>query len=227
MRLSHRASGKVRRVNTPASTPQKRTRIKVCGITRVGDAKAAVASGVDAIGLMFYPKSSRLVTVDQARELVAVIPALVSVVAVFADPEEAEVRAVVDGVAVDLLQFHGDESAAFCESFGRPYIKGVRMKAADSLEQAIAAHPGARAFLVDAYDPAMVGGTGHRFDWNTIAPERRPTVILAGGLNPDNVADAVRAVGPLAVDVSSGVESAPGIKDPQLIARFADAVFQA
>lgn len=215
----------------PDSNPQdpapRRTRIKVCGITRVSDAEVAVAAGVDAIGLMFYPKSSRLISVGQARELVSVIPALVSAVAVFADPGESEVREVVDQVAIDILQFHGDETSDFCQSFGRPYIKGVRMKAADSLEQAMRAHPAARGFLVDAYDPAMVGGTGHRFDWNTIAAELRPSIILAGGLTPDNVAAAVQAVAPLAVDVSSGVESAPGIKDPERVKKFVAAVTDA
>jgi len=201
-----------------------RTRVKICGITRVGDARAAVAAGVDAIGLMFYPKSSRLISIDVARELIKEIPATVSAVAVFADPAESDVRHVVDGLTLDLLQFHGDETAAFCESFGRPYIKGVRMKAADSLEQAINAHPNARGFLVDAYDPAVVGGTGHRFDWSVIPDARRHEIILAGGLTPENVANAIATVRPLAVDVSSGVESAPGIKDVDLMRSFTAAV---
>jgi len=204
--------------------PVSRTRVKICGITRVGDARAAVAAGVDAIGLMFYPKSSRVISVDVARELLAEIPATVSAVAVFADPDEPEVREVTDALAVDLLQFHGDETAAFCESFGRPYIKGVRMKTADSLEQAIERHPRARGFLVDAYDPAVVGGTGHRFDWSVIPPARRHEIILAGGLTPENVTHAITTVRPLAVDVSSGVESAPGIKDVQLMRSFTAAV---
>ncbi len=188
------------------------TRIKICGITRLEDALLAAQLGVDAIGLVFAP-SPRRVAPDQARIIAAAVPPFVTSVALFVNPTEAEVDAVLETVQPDLLQFHGEESPDFCQAFGRPYIKAARVRPGLDLVEYAARHARARGLLLDAWTPDAHGGTGHRFDWSLIPPDLRLPVILAGGLEPGNVADAIRSVAPWAVDVSSGVEAAKGIKD--------------
>ncbi len=200
----------------------KRTRVKICGITREEDLAAAVAAGADALGLVFYAPSPRCVSPQRAAQLVAQVPAFVSKVGLFVNASEETVRSVMAEVALDLLQFHGDEDAVFCSSFGMPWIKAARVKPGlDLLEYAaaFAASPGVSGLLLDAHADGF-GGSGKTFDWSLIPPSLPLPVILSGGLHPGNVAEAVRAVRPWAVDVSSGVEAARGIKDAQKIAEF-------
>lgn len=197
-----------------------RPRIKVCGITRPEDGQACTALGADAIGLVFYPPSPRAVTVAQAQAVVAALPPFVTVVALFVDPTVEEVNHVLQAVPIDVLQFHGDEPAAFCRQFHRPYLKAVRVQPGLNLLHYASLYPDARALLTDAYQPGVQGGTGHRFDWSLL-PESLPLpLILSGGLDPDNIALAVAQVKPAAVDVSSGVEAAKGIKDAAKVAAF-------
>lgn len=197
-----------------------RTRVKICGITRAQDARDAVALGADAIGLVFYAPSPRAVDVSRARELAAMLPPFVSAVAVFVNPEPALVREVLAAVPVDLLQFHGTETAEECEQYGRPYLKTVSMREEVDLLEVAARHAGARALLLDTWHREKWGGTGDTFDWSLIPAALDKPVILAGGLTPDNVAAAVRAIRPYAVDVSGGVEASGGIKDAARIAAF-------
>ena len=198
----------------------RRTRVKICGITRPEHAKAAAGAGADAIGLMFYEPSPRYVTRDRARMVCAALPPLVSVVGVFVNPEPRDIEAVVDGLPVDLLQFHGEEPPELCASAGKPYVKAVRVRTRDDIVEAAARYSGARALLLDAHHDALWGGTGSRFDWNVVPGDVGRPIVLAGGLNPENVAGAIRLVRPFAVDVSGGVESAPGEKDAQSMERF-------
>lgn len=199
-----------------------RTRIKICGITQPEDGAAAAALGADAIGLVFHPPSPRAVDIGRARRIVDALPPFVCVVALFLDATADAVEEVVGALPVDLLQFHGHETAAFCTGFGRRYIKSVGMAGGDP-DAAAAAHPAAAGLLLDGHAPGAAGGSGERFDWGRQLPAGRP-LILAGGLTPENVGEAVRQAGPWGVDVSSGVESAPGIKDHQRIAAFIDEV---
>ncbi len=199
---------------------KRRTRTKICGITRVEDGLTAAFAGADAIGLVFHGASPRNVAVDQAVAICAALPPFVTTVGLFVDAAAATVFDVLQKVPLDLLQFHGDENAEYCRAFSRPYIKAVRM--ADSVDpQAFAAeYHDARGLLLDAYHPGIAGGTGETFDWERIPQNLTVPVILAGGLEPGNVADAVRSVRPWAVDVSSGVEAARGIKDAAKIEAF-------
>lgn len=199
-----------------------KTRIKICGITRKQDAIAAAEAGADAIGLVFYPKSPRYVLPEQAVQIVAALPPFVDVVALFVNATPAFVRETVAAVSINLLQFHGDEDEAYCCQFDRPYLKAARVKPGLDLVQYAASFATAQALLLDAFVEGY-GGGGHVFDWSLI-PEKgaglpRP-IILSGGLTTDNVTEAVRRVRPAAVDVSSGVEQAKGIKDPARIAAF-------
>jgi phosphoribosylanthranilate isomerase len=196
------------------------TRVKICGITRIEDALAAGEAGADAIGLVFHGRSPRHVTPDQAAAIVRALPPFVTSVALFVDPDAAMVEAVLRVVRPDLLQFHGDESAAFCRDFGVPYLKAIRVRPGVDLLQSAAVYADARGLLMDAYSQAAHGGTGQSFDWNLIPRDLPRPVVLAGGLGPDNVAQAVRQVRPWAVDVSSGVEAAMGIKDAAKITAF-------
>jgi phosphoribosylanthranilate isomerase len=197
-----------------------RTRVKICGITRVEDADAAVRQGCDAIGLVFYAPSPRYVSPAVANEIVARLPPFVSAVGLFVDASPEAVRAVLDEVHLDLLQFHGDETPEFCRQFGLPYLKAVRVSAGTNLLQYAAAYADARALLLDACVPGTPGGTGVTFDWSLI-PENFPMpVILAGGLDATNVRDAIKQCRPYAVDVSGGVERQKGIKDADKIAAF-------
>jgi phosphoribosylanthranilate isomerase len=197
-----------------------RTRVKICGITSRQDAQAAVRLGADALGLVFYPPSPRCVSVEQASGIVERLPPFVCVVGLFVNPSREEIREVLDGVRIDLIQFHGSECPDYCTEHGRPYIKAIRMRADIDLQAEEARYAGASGLLLDAYRPGVPGGTGEAFDWSRIPPALAGRVILAGGLTPDNVADAVRQVRPYAVDVSGGVEREKGIKDPEKIERF-------
>lgn len=205
-----------------------RTRTKICGVTRVEDAQAAALAGADAIGLVFYGPSPRSVPVEVAAAIARSVPAFVSVVGLFVNPTSAQVDAILAEVPLDTLQFHGDETPAFCEQFGRRWIKAVRVRNSDDIDQAFDDYQFASGLLVDAYDPQLYGGTGHGFDWSLI-PARRPLpLILAGGLDSDNVARAIEQVRPWAVDVSGGVEyrshpeqpSSKGLKDVSRINEF-------
>lgn len=197
-----------------------RTRVKICGITRPEDARAAAAGGADAIGLVFYPPSPRAISIEQARAICAASPPFVTRVALFVEPEPAFVNAVLDAVAIDLLQFHGDETAALCEGFARPYIKAIAVRDGYDVGAAMATHPQASGFLFDAWQPETRGGGGIAFDWTRLPQAAAAPAILAGGLTPDNVEDAVRRVRPYAVDVSSGVEASKGVKSADKIAAF-------
>ncbi len=196
------------------------TRVKICGITRQQDAFAAVQNGADALGLVFYQPSPRYVTTAQAAQLAAAVPPFVSVVGLFVNADAAYVREVLANVALDILQFHGDESPAYCASFNKPYLKAIRVKAGVDLLQCAAEYADAKGLLLDAHVEGIPGGTGASFDWSLI-PKRMPLpVILSGGLDAQNVAAAIKQVQPYAVDVSSGVEVTKGIKDAAKIARF-------
>lgn len=196
-----------------------RTRVKICGIRRPEDARAVAHAGADALGLVFYPRSPRAVDPDTAAVICRAAPPLLTLVALFVDPQPAEVAAVLARCPVDLLQFHGTEDAAFCEQFQRPYVKAVPMRPGLDVAREVALHPRARAFLFDAWRPGQAGGTGQTFDWQRLPPVPRPW-LLAGGLNEDNVGAAIAALHPSAVDVSGGVESAPGHKDARRLQRF-------
>ena len=196
------------------------TRVKICGITRPVDGREAARLGADAIGLVFYPPSPRHVSLDTARAIVAALPPFVTVVALFVDPDVAWVESVLAGCPVDLLQFHGEESPSFCRSFGRPYMKAVRMRPEVDLCAQAARYADARALLVDAYVEGVAGGTGARFDWSLLPDALSLPLVLSGGLGPENVAQAVAAGRPDAVDVSSGVEASKGIKDAARMAAF-------
>lgn len=197
-----------------------RTRVKICGITSVADGLAAARQGADAIGLIFYPPSPRLVPLERAREIAASLPPFVARVAVFVNPAAEEVRAVIRACRPDLLQFHGEETPADCRRFGVPYLRGVRVRAGVDLLESLSPFDDAAGWLLDAYRPDLYGGTGEAFDWDLIPQRRARPVILSGGLDANNVADAIRRIRPWAVDVSSGVESAKGVKDERLIAEL-------
>jgi phosphoribosylanthranilate isomerase len=198
-------------------------RIKVCGLTRVEDVQAAVAAGVDAIGLVFYADSPRHVTIEQAKTLAKVIPPFMTIVGLFVNASRAEVNRVIEEVPLNLLQFHGDETVDQCEGFGLPYLRAARVRPGVDLLEFAMQFPTARALLLDTWTPAY-GGSGESFDWSLVPSSCPLPVILSGGLNPDNVAEAIRQVRPVAVDVSSGVESAKGIKDADKIRAFVLAV---
>lgn len=209
-------------------------RIKVCGLTQVDDALVAVKAGADALGFVFYPPSPRAITPKQAAKIIQQLPPFVMMVGLFVDPDPEWVAEVLKQVPLDLLQFHGDEPEAFCQNFGRPYIKALRMKPDFNPEQAAASWPSARGFLLDAYTPGIPGGTGEVFDWQRFPSSQSPSDklpskksynwILAGGLTPSNVAEAIQITQPYAVDVSGGVESHRGIKCPIKIHAFIKAV---
>jgi len=203
------------------------TRVKICGITRVEDALTAAHLGAHAIGLMFWPQSARAITPAVAREIVAVLPPFVSVVGVFVNPERELVKEAIAVAGLNMLQFHGDavhETPEFCGQFSLPYIKAVRVRKGLDLLQYATQYAGASGLLLDTYIEGAPGGTGQVFDWNLIPRNLPLPLILSGGLNPDNVTAAIRQVQPWAVDVSSGVELAKGIKDAEKIAAFMQGV---
>lgn len=197
-----------------------RTRVKICGITRVDDAQCAAQNGADAIGMVFYTDSPRAVSMQQARAIVTALPAFVTSVALFVNPRVADVYSVLEMVGPDCLQFHGEEDAGFCEQFNRPYIKAIRVRQETDIRACVVEHPRARAVLLDTYVEQVPGGTGQCFDWSIIPADCPMPVILAGGLTPANVAAAIRSVRPYAVDVSGGVEAQKGIKDQAKIHEF-------
>jgi len=196
------------------------TRIKICGITRVEDVLAAAHGGADAIGLVFYDKSPRNVERKQAALLAAAIPPFVTLVGLFVNASAENVRETLRQVPLDVLQFHGEEEPDFCRQFGRPYLKALRVKNGLNLVQCAVRYQDAQGLLLDAYIEGTHGGTGIAFDWSLIPQGLPLPVVLSGGLHAGNVADAIMQVRPWAVDVSSGVESAKGIKDAAKIAAF-------
>lgn len=197
-----------------------RTRVKVCGITRPEDGAWAGACGADAIGLVFYPPSPRSVEVEQARGVVASLPPFVSVVGLFVDPEPEWVRRVLEAVPVDLLQFHGDEPPEACEAYGRPYMKALSMGEGVDPRGVARRYRSSRALLLDSFREGVRGGTGTPFDWSRVPGDLDLPLVLAGGLDPGNVARAVGTVRPYGVDVSSGVEASKGVKDPARVEAF-------
>lgn len=196
------------------------TRIKFCGITRPEDAQAAARLGVDAIGFVFHRQSPRYVAPERVAAIVRDLPAFVTTVGLFVDPDEADVRSVLDAAPLDLIQFHGAEPPEFCASFGRPWIKALAVAPGVDLLQSAANYAGSRGLLLDAFVPGMHGGTGTKADWSAIPQALPLPVILAGGLTPANVGEAIRAVRPWAVDVSSGVERDKGVKDHDKMVAF-------
>ena len=195
------------------------TRIKICGLTRVEDMQVAIEAGADALGLVFYPPSPRFIDPEQAVRLAGMAPPFVSVVGLFVNAEARQVSELLAAVPIHLLQFHGDEDEAYCRQFGRPYIKAARMRPGLDLLQYAASFPSAQAILVDAFVEGY-GGSGKSFDWNLIPNSMSKPLVLSGGLDADNVGEAIRRVRPAAVDVSSGVEAAKGIKDADKIRSF-------
>lgn len=201
-----------------------RTRVKICGITRVEDAQAAAAQGADAIGLVFHRPSPRYVDPGLARGIAEQTPAFVSTVAVFVNPSRDEVEQVIRECGVTLLQFHGDESPEFCGSFSVPYTKAARIRPGLDLIKYLSPYSTARAWMLDAFHNELWGGTGGAFDWSLVPGGIAKPIILSGGLTAGNVVDAIRRIRPYAVDVSSSVEAAKGIKDPAKVAAFIGAV---
>ncbi|MBS7662997.1 phosphoribosylanthranilate isomerase [Pseudomonas lalucatii] len=199
-------------------------RSKICGITRIEDALIAAEAGADAIGLVFYAKSPRAVSVAQARAIIAALPPFVTTVGLFVDAGSAALSEVLGAVPLDLLQFHGDEPASFCEAVGRPYIKALRVRPGDDIAARIAPYAGAAGILLDTYVAGVPGGTGEAFDWSLVPHDLAKPVVLAGGLTPANVAGAIAQVKPYGVDVSGGVEAAKGIKDADKVRAFVRAV---
>lgn len=203
------------------------TLVKICGITRLEDALAAARAGAHAIGLVFYAESPRYVTPARAGEIIRAIPPFITTVGLFVNANAAEVRSVLAEAPVDLLQFHGEETPEFCRQFARPFVKALRMGPGVDLLQYARHYRDAKALLLDAFVEGLQGGSGVTFDWNRIPRDLALPVILSGGLTAENVTEAVRRVHPHAVDVSSGVESAKGIKDASKIAAFMKGVHDA
>jgi phosphoribosylanthranilate isomerase len=216
--------------------PPKRTRIKICGITRLTDARAAVDAGADAIGLVFWPGTPRIVTHSQAKAIVAALPPYVTVVGLFVDPEPQAVREALAAVPIDLLQFHGSEPASFCRAFGRRYVKAIPVREDADLLESVSPYDDAAGLLFDAFHEGdLPGGTGRAFDWGRLTADVRARLpaplILSGGLDASNVGRAIRAVAPWGVDVSSGVEERAtdgtprrGLKDAARIRAFVQGV---
>lgn len=195
-----------------------RTRIKFCGLTRHEDVALAASLGVDALGFVMWPKSARSITPAVLEELAVEVPAFVTRVGLFVNQPAEFIEQCLP--YLDLIQFHGDEPASFCQQFGRPWIKALRMRDDIDLHQAAADYSLAQALLLDAYRPGIPGGTGETFDWSRIPATLEKPVILAGGLTADNVTSAVNQVMPYAIDVSGGIEISHGIKDAELMASF-------
>jgi phosphoribosylanthranilate isomerase len=207
-----------------------RTRVKICGFTRVNDALCAAQLGVDAIGLVFYEPSPRHVTLEQAQAIIAALPPFVTVVGLFVNAQQADVSQLIDQLTLDVLQFHGDENQLFCSSFRLPYIKAVRVQQGSDIIQAAQTFSDAQGLLLDAWHPDVQGGTGLQFDWSMLADDLTQEValplILAGGLDAENVYTAIETTQPYAIDVSSGVESAKGIKDSLRMTDFLKEVYR-
>ena len=201
-----------------------RTRVKICGAPRVDGALLACELGADAIGIVITPSSPRGVSIERARAIRDALPAFVDAVVLTHDLAAERVRAIVDGVQPDRVQFHGSEDAAFCEGFGVRYIKAIGMDGEVDVRAMAAKHPRAVGFVLDGHPPGQQGGRGKTFDWLRVPRDLDRPILLAGGLNPSNVGEAIRAVRPWAVDLASGVESSPGIKDAGKLRAFFAAV---
>ncbi len=201
-----------------------RTRVKICGITRPEDAACAAACGADAIGLVFYDNSPRHIGTARAREIALATAPFITVTGLFVNAAPEEIEAVIGQVPLDLLQFHGQENNTDCKRYGLPFIKSIAMRPGIVVADIMAAYPDARGFLLDTWQPRQHGGGGRAFDWGQIPAALPAPVILAGGLTPETVGAAIHQVHPYAVDVSSGVESAPGIKSADKIAAFINGV---
>lgn len=192
-----------------------RVRVKICGITREKDALLAAQLGADAIGLIFYSDSPRFISLEQAKKISQCLPPYVSTVGVFVNPTRDQVGSILQKVKLDYLQFHGDESVQFCDSFAIPYIKVIRMKPDIDLHKKLCAYPHASGFLLDTYHHKIYGGTGECFPWQLVPSDINKPIIVSGGISADNVAQAIKTLHPYAVDVSSQVELRPGVKDPK------------
>ncbi|MFV1941164.1 phosphoribosylanthranilate isomerase [Pseudomonas luteola] len=199
-------------------------RVKICGITCVEDALAAAHAGADAIGLVFYRKSPRSVSIPQAKRIISALPPFVTTVGLFVDASRCEIDETLDALPLDLLQFHGEETAADCARYRRPYMKALRMKPGEDIAARCQEYASANAILLDTYVQGVPGGTGQAFDWAQIPQGLSKPIVLAGGLGIENVADAIARVRPYAVDVSGGVEATKGIKDHEKVRAFVDAV---
>jgi phosphoribosylanthranilate isomerase len=199
-------------------------RSKICGITRIEDALAAVEAGADAIGFVFYPKSPRAVSIEQAQRIIAQLPPFISTVGLFVNADRAQLKALLDVVPLDLIQFHGDETPEQCEGYGRPWIKALRVQAGDDIAASCALYDKASGILLDTFVAGVPGGTGETFDWALIPKQLSKPIVLAGGLTSANVSQAIAQVRPYAVDVSGGVEMSRGIKDHDKIRAFMSAV---
>ena len=198
------------------------TRVKFCGLTHRDDVAEAVESGADALGFVFYESSARYVTPEQASELTRIVPAFITRVGLFVDADVALVQGIFHHAGLNLVQYHGNESSEFCDSVGLPYIKAFRVRPDINILAEMERYPNASGFLLDAYVEGRPGGTGERFDWGLI-PKTDRTIILAGGLTPENAKDAIECVAPWALDVSGGIETEPGRKDPDKMQRFVSA----
>jgi len=198
------------------------TRVKFCGLTHRDDVAEAVESGADALGFVFYESSARYVTPEQASELTRIVPAFITRVGLFVDADAALVQGIFHHAGLNLVQYHGNESSEFCDSLGLPYIKAFRVRSGINILAEMERYPNASGFLLDAYVEGRPGGTGERFDWGLI-PKTDRTIILAGGLTPENAKDAIECVAPWALDVSGGIETEPGRKDPDKMRRFVSA----
>lgn len=198
------------------------TRVKFCGLRHKDDIADAVALGVDALGFVFYEPSSRYVAPEDAATLTRAVPAFLTRVGLFVNENAETIKRIFEIAQLNLIQYHGEESPEFCDSVGLPYIKAFRVQQDMDIRGAMDRYPNASGFLLDAYVKGQPGGTGERFDWGLI-PRSYAPIILAGGLTPDNAKDAIEQVAPWALDVSGGIESKPGRKDPDKMARFMDA----
>jgi phosphoribosylanthranilate isomerase len=210
-----------------AETPNLRTRIKICGLKNEQQAKLAASCGADSIGLVFHSKSARFLDLEAAINIRRQLPAFVTLTALFLNETEQWVEQVVEQLRPDCLQFHGTESAAFCTHWGLPYIKAIPMASVDDINQFASGYHYAQGFLLDSNAAGLLGGSGDTFDWSKIPSDFHYPLILAGGLTPLNVADAIAQVKPWAVDVSSGVEKSKGVKDLALIKQFCKEVHRA
>ncbi|MCP5160427.1 MAG: phosphoribosylanthranilate isomerase [Hahellaceae bacterium] len=197
-----------------------RTRVKICGITNVEDALMAIDAGADALGLVFYPPSPRYVDLDTAAAIRRAVQPFVTLVGLFVNAPADDIRAAIDCAQLDLLQFHGDESESACTCFGRPYIKALRVREGETLEPLIASYSSAQGILLDTYVENVPGGTGRQFDWRLFPQKSSKPLILAGGLDAQNVSEAIRSTHPYAVDVSGGVEASKGRKDEFKLRQF-------
>ena len=208
----------------PSPSLSSRVRVKICGITRLEDARVAIAAGADALGFVFYPPSPRYVAPAVAAAIIRELPPFVTMVGLVVNPLFEEVQQLLQTVPLSLLQFHGEESNAFCAQFRQPWIKALAIKPGSDIAALMAEHKDASGILLDAWHADLKGGTGQTFDWTTFPQTTSRPLILAGGLTPDNVAEAVRMTYPYAVDVSGGVEVGKGIKSAELINAFIAAV---